>query len=93
MLLTVRAHGRDAGRDTNYRPMMYAKWLVMATGELSLLVVAGVDVVHQLCKAVHCRSGLSEGCQGAVLGDARPGYAGPSRQMRAPRRSSPGSQT
>ena len=28
-------------------------WLAMATDELSSLVVAGVDVVHQLCKAVH----------------------------------------
>ena len=27
------------------------RWLAAATGELSLLVVAGVDVVHQLCKA------------------------------------------
>jgi len=40
---------------------------------------------------------LSKGCQGAVPGavpgDARAGYAGPSRQMRTPRRSSPRSQT
>ena len=29
-------------------------WLAMATDELPSLVVAGVDVVHQLCKAVRC---------------------------------------
>ncbi len=27
------------------------QWLAAATGELLLLVVAGVDVAHQLCKA------------------------------------------
>jgi len=63
------------------------------SGELLLLVVAGVDVAHQLCTAVIAEVTLSKGVKApspATLGLATPALPA---SCGTPRRSSPGSQT